>query len=433
MGLWSRIASLWREKMTLDEWWQEFGDTQRSNSGILVNSTTAMRSTVVMACVRVVSQDIAKLPPHIYRKLGDGSRKEATDHPLYRIFRKPNSWQTWFEFCEQMQVGLALRGNAYAVVARDGRGQPVEMIPVNPDRVSLYEGANGQVFYNTARFGLHETWALRDFPQLIPADDVFHLRWAPGVNSLLGMSPIGYAREAIGYSLALEMHGANISGSGARPSGVLQTDKRMAPTTAKRLKEEWDAIHKGPSNSGRTAVLEDGLKWQQLAMTSVDMEFIESRKFQVEEICRLMGVAPAKIGVLDQVGRNFEQIQLAHLTDTVDPNTRRWIDKFRVFFDLPDALEVEFDITQLLRADLAARTNAARVSVMSSLALVNEGRLSLGLDPVEGGDVLLAPNNMTTLENIIAGLNVATPGVGSDQTGTPAAGGSGDPGMLPEG
>jgi HK97 family phage portal protein len=444
MGLWQRLTSAIgaaRRKTTIEEWFEEFGTTLRSNSGVSVNQTTAMQSTVVMACVRIISQDIAKLPPHIYRVSAKGVRKEADGHPLYRIFKKPNSWQTWFEYVEQMQVALALRGNAYAAVPRDGRGAPTAMLPMNPDRVSLYEAPDGKVFYNFARFGLHETWEFRSFPQLIPADDVFHLRWAPGPNPLIGMSPIGYAREAIGYSLALEMHGANISGAGARPSGYLTTDRRLGEQSARRLAERWKSLHGGVANSGKTAVLEEGLKFEQLTMSSVDMEFIASRKLQVEEICRAMGVTPAKIGVLDQVGRNFEQIQLAHLTDTVDPNTRRWIDKLRVFFDLDDDLEVEFDIAQLLRADLAARTTAARITTMSGITRPNEARRSLHLDPDPDGDVLLVPSTMIPIGE--AGKNTAVqpaalaPGqgseLGSDQSGAPAEGGDGDPAQLPEG
>lgn len=436
MGLWQRLREAFRKDSgSIEDWFDSYGSTNRSNSGIAVNSATAMRSTVVMACVRVISQDIAKLPPHIYLKLPDGTRKEARNHPLHAIFQKPNSWQTWFEFCEQMQVALALRGNAYAAVRRDGRGKPIEMLPMNPDRVSLYEADGGHVFYNFSRFGLHETWAFSGFPQMIPAGDVFHLRWAPGSNSLIGLSPIGLAREAIGYSLALEMHGANISGAGARPSGFLQTDKKLSKPTAEALAERWRAIHGGVANSGKTAVLEEGLKFSALTMSSVDMEYIASRKMQIEEICRAMGVSPAKIGVLDQVGRNFEQIQLAHLTDTVDPNTRRWTEKFAVYFELdPDEFVVEFDITQLLRADLVSRTNAARVTTMSGLTTPNEGRAGLGLDPREDGDILLVPANMVPIEeagkNTMAASAPAAPG--SDQTGAPAPGGDGDPGMAPE-
>jgi HK97 family phage portal protein len=435
MGLWQRLTAPWRTKSTIEDWWDEFGATQRANSGIYINSQTAMRSTVVMACVRVLSQDIAKLPPHIYKRMPDGSRKELKNHFLYNIFRRPNSWQTWFEFAEMLQVGLAMRGNGLAAVKRDGRGVPVEMIPINPDRMTVYEAENGFYFYNVARLGRFETWALRDFPQLIPSEDVFHLRWATGPTPLLGMSPIGYAREAIGYSLALEMHGANISGSGARPSGVLTTDKKVSDDTLKRLKESWRREQGGVANSGGTVILEQGLKWQPLAMNSVDMEFIQSRKLQIEEICRIFGVAPAKIGVMDQVGRNFEQIQLAHLTDTVDPNTRRWTDKFSSYFDLDPDVEVEFDISALLRADLTARANAARVLTMSGLATPNEGRLSLGADPHDDGDVLLVPANMVPIAE--AGKNTqvsaASTGPGSDQSGTPAPGGDGDPAQLPAG
>lgn len=438
MGLWTRITAPWRQKATPDEWFQEFGVTGRTNSSVYVNQTTAMQATAVMACVRVISQDVAKLPVRVYQRVGR-KKVDLDDHPLALIFRKPNSWQTWLEFAEMMEAALQLRGNAMAAVLRDGRGRPVGMLPMHPDRVFLYEGPNGAVFYNYSRFGLHETAVFSSFPQMIPADDVFHLRWMPGLNSLIGMSRIAYAREAIGYSLSLEMHGANISGQGARPSGVLQTDKKLSKDTADRLATRWQALHSGVANSGKTAVLEDGLKWQALTMTSVDMEYIASRKFQVLEICRIFGVAPAKIAVTDGTTmRNIEEVNLSHLTETIHPELVRWEQKFQAFFDLPPDIAIEFDTSEMLRANLVSRTNAARVLVMSGLATPNDAGMSFGSDPVPGGDVRLVPANMVPIleagKNTMASPIPAEPaGPGSDQTGAPADGGDGDPAQLPDG
>lgn len=438
MGLLSRIGSLFqREKGSIDSWHQAFGRDLATASGMSVNQTTAMKVTTVLACIRVRSQDVAKLPPKVYRVARDGSRQEARDHYLYRIFRRPNEWQTWFEFCEQMQMALLLRGNAYAVVTRDAAGIPVAMMPVNPDRVFIYESPvpDGSVFYQISRSSPFEVAALASFPDKISADDVFHLRWASS-NSIVGLSPISLNAEAIGLARSQERLASNLMGSGARPSGILTSDKKLDDTAQKRLRASWASIS-GPhaERAGGTAILEEGMKWQALTLNSVDMEFIASRKLQIEEICRIFGVSPLKIGVLDAaLGRAFEQIQLAHYVDAIHPDLVRWEDKMKHYFNLDLNIDIKFDETEILRADLLSRANAARVLQVSGITTPNESRMSFGFNPYKSrpgaapdGDTLFTPNNVVPIE--LAGQATGS-GPGSDQTGAPAPGGDGDPAMI---
>lgn len=438
MGIWARIfGDGVRKSSTIDNWFAEFGHSH-SAAGMAVTQTTAMKVTTVLACVRIRSQDVAKLPPKIYHLGSDGARREARDHYLYQIFRRPNGWQTWFEFCETMQMAMLLRGNAFAVVVRDGRGKPTAMVPVNPDRVFLWESTNGSLFYQISRGTPHEVAVLRDFPQKIPAEDVFHLRWA-SANSLVGLSPISLHAEAIGLALGQERLAANMVGNGARPSGVLSTDGKLSEIGIKRVKTSWDAAFKGTRNeeSGGTAILEEGLKWQPLTLTSVDLEFIASRKLQIEEICRIFGVSPTKVGVIESgIGKAFEQIQLAHYSDAVQPDLERWEQKLTWHFALDDSLDVQFDETELLRTDLASRANAARVLQVSGITTPNESRRGFGFNPYTArdgmapdGDSLFIPANTIPIE--LAG-QASGPGPGSDQTGAPAAGGDGDPAAVAE-
>lgn len=440
MGVLSRLTSLFQreEKATIESWHRMFGQELTTASGMSVSQTTAMKVTAVLACVRIRSQDVAKLPPKIYRVASDGSKQEARNHYLSNIFRRPNELQTWFEFCEQMQMAMLLRGNAYAPVVRDAAGYPVAMIPVNPDRVSIYESPSpdGSIFYNIARGSPYEMAALASFPQRIPAGDVFHLRWASS-NSIVGLSPIALAAESIGLARSQERLASNLMGNGARPSGVLTTDKKLAGVSFDRLKASWESFT-GPNSdrSGSTAILEEGVKWQALTLNSVDMEFIASRKLQIEEICRIFGVSPIKIGVLDaSLGRAFEQIQLAHYVDAIHPDLVRWEDKMKHYFNLEPNIDIKFDETEILRADLLSRANAARVLQVSGITTPNESRLSFGLNPyisrpgvAPDGDTLFTPNNVVPIE--MAGQISTGAGPGSDQTGAPAAGGSGDPAMV---
>ncbi len=438
MGIWSRIFGRQsgdntdtetKSDSTIGDWFREFGQSMTS-SGIAVNQTMAMKVTAVMACVRLRSQDVAKLPPKIWRLKSDGSKSEARDHFLYQIFREPNNWQTWFEFMELMQMALLLRGNAYAAVLRNPRGMPVAMIPINPDMVSIFESPTGLIFYQVSRGTPHQVATLASFPTMISADDIFHIRWA-SQNSLIGLSPIALHAETIGLAKAQERLSANIMGNGARPAGVLSTEKKLNKDVIERLKNQWQALHGGPDAGRNTAILEEGLKWQALTLNSVDMEFMASRQFQVEECCRVFSVNPAKVGVLQSgIGKAFEQIQLAYYSDCISPDLVRWEQKLETYFGLDDTLDIKFDETELLRTDLVSRANAARVMQVSGIATPNESRATFGFDPYPGGDVLLVPNNVVPLH--MAGMTATGSGPGSDQTGAPADGGDGDPASVVE-
>jgi HK97 family phage portal protein len=221
MGYWGRIRDAVLGKSgTIDDWWGEYGPSSASAAGMSVTQVTALQVSTVQACVSIRAEDVAKLPVHVYRNTVDpdgspnGGRMIVADHPLERVLRRPNGYQSCFEFIEQMQVAFLLRGNAYAVILRDGRGRVTSLIPVNPDRVWIYEAPGGEVFYQVARRGLHEMAILRDEPLMIPAEDIFHLRWMALDNSLYGASRIGLAREAIG--LALSQAGARRAAIGQR-------------------------------------------------------------------------------------------------------------------------------------------------------------------------------------------------------------------------
>src|SRR3990167_3298461 len=286
MSIMSRLSGLFRgvEKArdpADDFWYNALGE--KTATGINVGQITAMQASACAACVSILSEDVAKLPVHVYRSRSDGGKEIVTDHPVERMLRKPNIDQDRFEFIETMQLALLLRGNAYAVIIRDGRGRPIGLVPVNPDNVRLWESPGGYLFYHVVRIGYRENWLLRSFPDLIPADDMFHLRWL-SQDRVAGLSRISLARESLGLSLAQEQHAARLAGNGARPGGVLQTDKKLSTPTLEHLKAQWQESYGGWARTGKTAVLEEGLKWQALTMNAVDMEFLESRRFQVEEI-----------------------------------------------------------------------------------------------------------------------------------------------------
>src|SRR5574340_35169 len=174
-----------------------------SASGQLVSQSTAMCVSTVHACVSIRAEDAARCAPRLFRRDKAGGRVRVEDHPIVRIFKRPNRIQTWFEFCEQMSSGYLLRGNAYAAILRDRKGNPVEMIPINPDAVMVLEAVDGSIFYNVNRLGLFQISVLQDFPVAIPAEDIFHLRGL-SFNMLAAASKIGLARDSVGLAMAQE-------------------------------------------------------------------------------------------------------------------------------------------------------------------------------------------------------------------------------------
>ena len=436
MGLISRLsAALWNRKsdsMSIDEWFTEFGPSNRSAAGIAINQITAMQVAAVMSCVSILAEDVAKLPVHVYRGLPNGGKKIAADHPLEALLRTPNSWQSGFSFWEQMMVSLLLRGNAYAAIVRDGRGKPVSFVPVNPDRVWIFEGPNGEIFYEVSRRGPHDMAMLKSLPLMVPAEDMLHIPWLSIESSLWGVSRIGVAGEAIGLSLAQQEMASRLAGNNTNLGGVLETDSKLAPDVIERLKKNWREKFGGLRNTGETAVLEQGLKWKQLGMTAIDAEFIASRGFQVLEIARIFRIPPHKLGVVEKsIGTSIEALDQGYMNDTVSSYLGRIESKLSQHFDLDAAgLFVDFDVSRLLRASMQTRLNALGTGVTRMIYTPNEARRAENLPDIKGGDTLYQPVNVAPIgfTPAAAGAN----GPGSDFTGTAAPGGAGDPAALPD-
>ncbi len=396
-----------------------------SAAGVQISQGTAVSVSTVYAAVMQRAKDFARCKPSL-RKIAEGrSGNPVTDHPLARILRRPNWVQTWFEFAVQMHVALVLRNNAYAVILRDAKGAPQYLIPVNPDAVMVMEAGDGSIFYNVNRVGLFQIAALRDLPVAIPEEDILHIRGL-AFNIHVGVSTIGVARDSIGVAMGLEQQAARWIDNGARPSGVLQTDKKLTPDTAAKLKRQWEDFKSGIQNTGKTAILEDGIKWEPMALTSVDLQFIEQRKMAIEDVARWFSVPPYKLGVVDGYprGASIDDLDQAYVNATIMPDCEMWEQKLDMVFGLfDDDLMVDFDERNLLRASEKTRINNQRLKVMSGLATPNECRREEGLPPMKGGDELMFPVNTAALGSDMSGT--AADGAGRPDSGTLADPGNG--------
>ena len=428
-GYWSRIVDAIRGKsdsMTIDQWWDTYGPTSVSSGGMAVTQLTALQVAALQACVSIRAEDVAKLPVHVYRKAPSGEKIIVTDHDLERTLQRPNGYQTRFEFIEQMQVSQLLKGNAYAVILRDGRGKLRSLIPVNPDRVWIFEAPGGELFYQVARRGLHEMAVLEHMPLMIPSEDIFHLRWMALDTSLYGASRIGLAREAIGLALSQQELAGRLSANSTNLGGVLSTDQKLTAEAAARLKKSWSERKHGLRNAGDTAVLEQGLKWQQIGMTAHDAEMVAARGLQVQEIARLYRMPLHKLGVIERgMAASIPDLDQDYMNSVVSSDLSRWEAKFDERFGLAEeGVFVEFDVSGLLRASLTARYTSYRTGIIGMFLTPNEARRAEGLPDIDGGNELYQPTNVAPLGFSPTG---AETGPGSDVTGAPAAGGRGDP------
>lgn len=329
------------------EW---FGMGSRSSSGMHVTADTAMKVTAVFRCVSLRSQTLASLPLTVERNLPDGGHETDRKHPLFdKLAYQPNRWQTKFEWIEMMEAHFCLRGKCYSEIVSTGGASTDELIPLHPDHVFPFRAPDGRLAFRYE--------PMNGPSRIILQHEMFflHLMSSDGINAI---SPISLHREAIGLSMATEQHGARLFGNGARPGGVLTMRGHLKDAeAAKRLRASWNDVHGGVENSHRIAVLEDGMEWKQIGMTSEDAQFLETRSFQVIDICRIFGVPPHKVAELTRsTNNNIEHQGIEWSTDTIGPQVVRWEQAMqRDLFADTRTHSAMFDMDGLMRGDSTAR------------------------------------------------------------------------------
>jgi HK97 family phage portal protein len=373
----------------------------RNPSGVRIDPETALRSTVVLACVRVLSSSVAGLPLHLYRRLPNGGKEIAREVPLYRILHeRPNGWQTSYEWREQIMLHLLTHGQAFVEIA--GAGPATQLIVLHPSRMQVERIENGRLRYRYREDRGTET--------IYSQDAIMHLRWLSddGVN---GMVPVELARDAIGLARACEIHGASFFGNGARPGVVLSTDSTISAEAAEALRNGWERMHRGSERSHRTAVLQGGLKPIEIGGGNMqESQFLETRRFAVEECARVWGVPPHLVGDLSRSSfSNIEQQSIDFVTNGLMPWLRRIESAIARDLITDDSLFAEFDTRGLLRADAAGRSAYFNTLWSLGVASVNEIRAWENMNPVDGGDVRFVQLNMTTLDKAAAAEPEPTP------------------------
>ena len=383
-----------------------------STSGKPVNERSAMQMTAVYSCVRILAEAIACLPLHLYKYSENGCKEKATEHPLYRLLHdEPNPEMSSFVFRETLMTHLLLWGNAYAQIIRNGKGKVIALYPLMPNKMTVDRDENEQIYYTYQR-ATEEAHTMNGSSVKLLPYDVLHI---PGLefDGLVGYSPIAMAKNAIGMAIACEEFGAKFFANGAAPSGVLEH-----PGTIKdpgRVRDAWQSQFGGSANSGKVAVLEEGMKYTPLSISPEQAQFLETRKFQINEIARIFRVPPHMVGDLEKSSfSNIEQQSLEFVKYTLDPWVIRWEQSMaRALLTLDEKTEyfIHFNLEGLLRGDYQSRMNGYSIARQNGWMSANDIRELENLDriPTElGGDLYLINGNMLPLGNAGAFANTNT-------------------------
>lgn len=372
-----------------------------TRSGVQVNEQTAMTFAAVFAAVRILSDAVGMLPLVLMYQ-DERGRREAKGVPLHHILRyQPNRNMTASVFKETLQHHLCLWGNAYARIRFDRGGQPKELIPLLPDR-TWPEREAGKLIYMT------------EGAEKYAPEEIIHIPGL-GFNGVVGYSPVAYTREAIAMGLAAQMFGATFFGNGAHLGGVLTHPGHLTPEALKNLRESFEAKFRGPANSSRPAILEEGMKWEPIGIPPDDAQFLETRKFQVLEIARIFRVPPHMLADLERATfSNIEQQGMDFVTYSLQPWLEKWEQEFKKKLLGGTQMVARFDLRMILRGDTAQRFQAYATGRQWGWLSPNDIRESEdeNLLPPEVGDVYLNPMNMSpmTVKEPAAGVTAPQPG-----------------------
>lgn len=387
-GLFGALAGAERKSVQFDQDWTNFFGLVQSKTGVLVTQQRALEISTVLACVRVLANGVAQVPFRVYREKPDGSKSIAVEHPAHRILsRRPNDWQTSFDFRQTLMAHTVLAGDGVAYINRVG-GKPKELIPFVPGSWSVTQEPDYGLVY--------DVYDGRELLGRYPGRDILHVRnlsW----NGYRGLEPIALLREALGLAVATEESQARFHANGTRPGGLLTVDQSLSDEARAKIRKALAERGEGLANAFKTLVLDKGADFKPFGMSGVDAQHLETRKHQIEEICRGMGVFPQMVGHTDKTATfaSAEAFFQAHVTHSVEPhavNFQQACD--RALLDDDPALFSKLDLRHLVPTDFKTRMEGYGRALGSggspAWLTQDEVRAEDGRDPL-GGDAAVLP------------------------------------------
>lgn len=375
---------------------------RRTNSGEKVSPSRALTLSAYYACLRVISEDTAKLPLEFFKRKDRGHTWLPDDSSAI-LFEQPNPEMTGYTFIETLTHWACGWGNGYAEIVRNGMGEAIQLWPIHPSRVEVVR-KDGKLFFNISNAQNENIFNgnTRIDRVQFPASDIFHIHGLG--NGITGYSIAAYGAESIGLGLAAETFGATFFSQGSTSSGILTHPGVLGETAKVALRESWQKTYGGAKQAHKIAVLEEGLKFEPISIPPEQAQFLETRQFQVEEICRWCRVAPHKIQhLLHATFSNIEHQGREHVTDTLLPWLKRWTTEIQRQIIKDRNKFAAFDVLELSKGDTNARANYLRTMVNIGALNPNEVREMEDLNPIASasGDQYYMQTNMTTLDRIV--------------------------------
>ena len=388
-----------------------------SNSGVPIDEDSALKISAVYACVKVISETIASLPLKLLKEEENGDYSKAKQHPLYDLLTEcPNDEMSAFTFREMMMTNLLLWGNAYALIRRNRQGDIVELYPLKAKNMNVSRDSTRALKYEYT--SEDESQAKT---KTYTARQVLHIP-AFSFDGVKGVSPITYAREAMGLALATEEFGARWFGNGARPSGILQHPGTLK--NPEKLRESWNKVYQGVSNSHKIAVLEEGMTYHNIGMSPEDSQFLQTRSFQLNEICRIFRVPPHLVGDLSRsTFSNIEHQGIEFITHTIRPWLTRWEQAIKRSLLTDEERTIyfpKFKVDALMRGDFNSRMAGYATARQNGWMSANEIRALEDMNRIpaeQGGDLYLMNGNMMTADQAKAQAEAQLQKIGLSQNG----------------
>lgn len=366
------------------------------SSGVYVSETTALNIPTVFACSNVLSQTVACLPLYVKEIQANGQRVDRRDNVLWRLWNvAPNSEMTAYNFKMFMQSSLALWGNAFAEIERNGAGKVIGLWPIQPWRVYI-KRVSGEIYYDVILIS-GGTVQLRPY-------DMFHVRGL-SMDGVVGISPVRAGCEAIGLALAQQTSASKFFSNDMAPSGILEVPNKLDDASRKRIREGWQMGHQGVGNAHKVAVLDTGQKFTPITMPMSDAQMIESRKFSVPEIARMFRMPLHKIQDMSaSTNNNIEHQGIEFVTDTIHPQAVNFEQEILAKLILPEEqgkIEARFSLNELMRGDGQARSAYYASGKQWGWLNTDEIRDMEGLNPIDGkgGKDYWRPVNMVPADS----------------------------------
>lgn len=374
-------------------------------SGEKVDEQSAMQIATVYACVRLLAESVAQLPFHLYRYTDNGNGKEmAKDHPLYRLlYLMPNPEMTSFTWRETLMTHLLLWGNAYSQIIRDGKNDVVSLYPLLPENVEVDRDDHGEIYYIYHAY-TDETPGEKNKDIYFRRDEILHIPGL-GFNGLVGFSPIAMMKNSLGSVLAVEKYGSSFFKNGAQPIGVLEHPGILKDP--EKIRTQWRATYGGAGNAHKVAVIEEGMSYKPISLPPEDSQFLSTRQYGVEEICRIFNVPPHMVQDLQRsTFNNIEHQSIQFVKHSLMP----WLVKIEMGIIKDLLVEDEqltyfpkFNVDGMMRGDTLSRMNSYAVGINNGVYSVDEVRLLENLPPLpegEGGNYHIINGSYTKLADV---------------------------------